>query len=1335
MRLFLMPFTDETPVVPFEGQARAEPKYDIWDQFSAAMEQDNAAVALFQDRKLPSQVDPNAAQQPFDIWEHLTPEEQSHAATFSGARSQADIDFIRGRIDKEQLNREVLAHGPLNETMMGLVAGLFNPINYLPVFGEVSGVASGAALLAANSAVSAGINEGILQSRQYDRSAAESWGSIVTSALLGAGLGAAGGMLAGREGAKLAEGHSLSPGEYRGVVRDLGGLIRSSGADGRPPLANDLLGSTAVSNFLDIQPRVQLNQDVRKLFSVDQLDTLNSFSYVHPKTINNINNIAAELDTQTARLHQLDSPEVVAAGTRGFDTYINSLKYAQSRLRDIDNLGVTGDIATGMRQNVLADFKEIEAAAADKKISIDDAINQRLAEVEKQKDQQWGVAARQEVEARVAKATAQHELAQRELANQVNRWKKTVANLQDQLGPKGQAMAAAHILKLREEMTKYLENGGDPLKYKEPNVLDWMKGIAQNPEVVKAARKAAEKAKEKVVDKSMEAAREQGKSQIAAAISPEQPEPKSLSAAAVTVEHQMNQLAGSYGIAKTMNKLKKVGLAAPSLELAQSIFSTSRATIRKLADTGMLSKGNVAGLENPRNLWSVRHAMANPDIFAIDRFVNGGYADHIKAAKFRGEAPLTRKAFYDGISFALRRGDKSPIPEVEAVAEKLRAIDTKYRDLMIKNNVGVFKDVVEKGIAEIAPDGTVLIKKPDELPGLKGTAESHYLRSYNGAALRARQTEFLQMVQENFERQMLADKNMTVRDGMLFKDGKPFARAGSEDDPRINADFLAQEVYHAILGHPEGRIPWEVKVAEGRGSAKERTFRIRDDFVSSKGVRFEDFLDNNPINVMSRYVNTAASDVAYQISMGGDDGLKQILDELKVEADGMVAQLPPGASSKAIVRQYENEAQLIRGLTDQVRGVKTRSLDPRMDAFHRVLRGVRDIQALRSLGLVLASQLPDIGTASISEGFGKLFGTAVQDLVTGLKGMKMGIKQAQMVGTALDMSKMGRAGALYDLGELYRARSTAELWMDRVTHGVLNAFGIGPWTVGLKGWVSFLGGHHILDGVERLAEDKPINQTLRSQLARDGIGVAQAKLIYAEKEHWLKHNGLWLSNAEDWKNPEAKALFAEALLQRVNNAVITPNPADSPLWTGTEIGKSIFQFKKFSWASNQRLLIAGLQQNDHIAMSGMAMAVAMGIIGTALRDIAANGQVDPNRDLGGWIREGVDRSSIIAQTMELENIFDKVSGGHGLIHMATGAQPSRFASEGLIERLAGPSVSMLTDTSKALSGVADGSLTGADVHNIRRLLPLQNWFAIKYLMDRAEQNISDYYGLPSRQHH
>jgi hypothetical protein len=63
----------------------------------------------------------------------------------------------------------------------------------------------------------------------------------------------------------------------------------------------------------------------------------------------------------------------------------------------------------------------------------------------------------------------------------------------------------------------------------------------------------------------------------------------------------------------------------------------------------------------------------------------------------------------------------------------------------------------------------------------------------------------------------------------------------------------------------------------------------------------------------------------------------------------------------------------------------------------------------------------------------------------------------------------------------------------------------------------------------------------------------------------------------------------------------------------------------------------------------------------------------------------------------------------------------------------GSTAGLVDDTAKAVRGLMDGSVTGADVHNLRRLGPLNTFVLFRGALDQAEENLVQHYGLKPRQ--
>jgi hypothetical protein len=61
----------------------------------------------------------------------------------------------------------------------------------------------------------------------------------------------------------------------------------------------------------------------------------------------------------------------------------------------------------------------------------------------------------------------------------------------------------------------------------------------------------------------------------------------------------------------------------------------------------------------------------------------------------------------------------------------------------------------------------------------------------------------------------------------------------------------------------------------------------------------------------------------------------------------------------------------------------------------------------------------------------------------------------------------------------------------------------------------------------------------------------------------------------------------------------------------------------------------------------------------------------------------------------------------------------------------GPSAGLINDTLAVAGAAGDGQFTSAETHAMRRLIPYQNLFYLRWLFDSAEAGLNQAIGLPS----
>ena len=887
-------------------------------------------------------------------------------------------------------------------------------------------------------------------------------------------------------------------------------------------------------------------------------------------------------------------------------------------------------------------------------------------------------------------ATERWEKAEAALAKAVKETRDAIDEVGSRIDEPGRMQVSGEIADLYQKMKAALDEGKDPLLLKPKDPMAWLEGFAKFPVEGKAKTVSFISGKRIVGTK--------GGGKVSANVEPpktgETPEAKDLSAAATgagpayaPAYKDINRLRSSFKAAEVSAYLKKIGMASPAIELSMSRFEAARDGIQRLVYTGMSTEGHFQGVAAPPDLHTEIARLGNPLMLQVESIAAKGFDAYKVQAKAGLVPPMNRLQFNEAVAKAMTEGDQGPHQIITDTAKAYRVIDDKLKDLAVEYKVGVFKD-----------------------GNPKVNDKSHLYRAWAPEKIRTNPAGFRALAQDYF------------------------IRGGANADDAAEA---ASEVMHKILGSPEGRLIPEIKVSEGRGSAKERTFKIPDDFVTGDGrYSTKDFVDRNVVNVMARYVRTLSSDIAYKKILDGDKGVADMIDAMKREADMMVDALGPGkkesAQAKKIMDDFDRESRVLTETIHRIRGTDPTPMDPRYHGLRSAGKIMRDFNVVRVMGSSIISQLPDLARPMVIHGFAKVFGSMLGDLTDGFKMVKLGKAEAQRVGTATDMVLGGRAGQIADLSEQVTRQSKTEMVTGIAAHKALTLFGVSPWTVYQKARVSYLATDDMLRQIEKIGKGQDISDKWRTTLAKLGIDKETALAIYKEQPNWEEASrGFWVANTEKWKDQAAANRFSDALLRHIDNMIISPTAADRPLWMSTEVGKAVSQFQSFGWATHQRILISGLQDRDAGALTSVAAMMGLGMISVAMRDIVSDGQVK-ERDVRGWLREGFDRAGVASRFMETDAMVKKAIG-NSPVTILSGGQAERSAGRGFVGQALGSTAGLVDDTAKAVRGLADGSLTGSELHNLRRVLPLQNFIVFKGILDQAEENLVQQYGLQPRQ--
>ena len=165
------------------------------------------------------------------------------------------------------------------------------------------------------------------------------------------------------------------------------------------------------------------------------------------------------------------------------------------------------------------------------------------------------------------------------------------------------------------------------------------------------------------------------------------------------------------------------------------------------------------------------------------------------------------------------------------------------------------------------------------------------------------------------------------------------------------------------------------------------------------------------------------------------------------------------------------------------------------------------------------------------------------------------------------------------------------------------------------------------------------------------------------------------------------------------------------------------------------MLIAGLQQRDAAYFNGLMVSMALGAMTYAMKEIV-RGEA-PSSEPEKILAEAVDYSGVFALMAETNGIVEKATRGNVGINALTGNPPmSRYASRNFTGSILGPTIGTLEDVATVTGGIGmqigsePEGFTQRDLRALRRLLPYQNLWYTRNLLNYVEEQTAETMGIP-----
>jgi len=802
---------------------------------------------------------------------------------------------------------------------------------------------------------------------------------------------------------------------------------------------------------------------------------------------------------------------------------------------------------------------------------------------------------------------------------------------------------------------------------------------------------------------------------------------------------------GIKGLKKTQKVFEGVPdfLKSPVYRNAVASSKVVRQINEKLGDLSLVRNKNTEGIasavsvETKVKAYDALKAVYyrdtfNPQYKAYRKRVAKGEIEDAERIGSRKNGTLTYKEFSEEVTKANRRNDSHVIPEVQASAQGVRR--DIFDPLKQRNvDVGIFDefDIDVKTADSWARriwDRDQILNRREEFK----RRNLEWLRAKNEGALDA-----LENFKAKYAEEIKAKNNKILDELETLK-----ARVINQERDADYLDGIADQLIDNIVGLPGGRIGYDVGLDNGpsfkgkntgaRGAAKKRVYDIPDEMV-------EDFLVNDVHAIISSHVRTTAADAELMDTFGTLD-----LDVLKREVAEDYAQLinKEKGNPKKVAKLEKEKRQSIEDINtmwERTRGTFAQP-DDYAAAQHVANRAALALNYARLLGGMTVSAIPDMGRHVMVHGMSRTMNDGIMAMVKDFKGYKYAVEDVREAAVGLDITLSTTALTRANMDEFTPTGNK----VDAVSSAVSDGFNVGSarvpsfgtltgmnhWNTGQKTFAGVMTQTRMMRAIQDIGAGKTIDAKEIENLASHGIDLknGMAKRIAEQfKKHGDKRENVLIPNARSWDDKEAANIFRSAVRKQVDETIVTPGQ-DRPTWMSKPGWNLVGQFRSFGMSSMQRVTMAGLQQGDAQALSGVMSMIAMGSMVYGIKTIAADREVSDDPRV--WLSEGIDRSGITGWFFDVNNISEKATRGTvGVNSLIGGPQMSRYASRNVTGSILGPTFGMGQDIFNTTGAIGSGEWSESDTRAMRRLMPYQNVIYLRSLFDKVENGANEALGV------
>lgn len=605
------------------------------------------------------------------------------------------------------------------------------------------------------------------------------------------------------------------------------------------------------------------------------------------------------------------------------------------------------------------------------------------------------------------------------------------------------------------------------------------------------------------------------------------------------------------------------------------------------------------------------------------------------------------------------------------------------------------------------------------------------------SALKAREKYEAERASKAAEKgEAVPTKRLTSADDAIDKAVKRIL-ASDRDKSIEELRAKANETTDRLLSSPDGRLPYDESSSKPnlgpqmpgdpmRGGLAHRMLDVSNEFA-------RDWIERDVEKVVQNFNRTFMPDVLLAERFG-DVSMENTFRQVNEEYAAMIDAAGPGKTRTDLGKMRDRTIADLAATRDRFRGLYNVPTTQSQRNIARISGAVRNAMVPLNLGMAAVSSMSDAAGPVFQWGMASAFKDGwfpfVKSLMTNREYSKEALREARVAGIAIDTFTANRHHELAGIADGYHPNSPLERTLQWGADKFQLVNGLAYWTDLAKTIAMTVNSQNLYRAVKSAAAGTATKKQMM-ELGSANIPPALYEKIAAQYEKsGQKVDGVLLPNTADW-TAETREAFEGALSRNVNINVVTPG-LDKPLFMSDPTWAVLTQFKSFTAAAHNRILIANLQRADAQTLQGVVSSLALGMVSYKFNAIVGGSPTsDRPQD---WIKEAAARGSLFGWLEEGNALSSKMTrGGLDMYRLIGSDKPlSKYAGRTVADQLLGPTFGKLMDLASITGSTASRDWSASDVKAMRRFIPAQNLFYLRGLFNQVEQGADNAFGIPQK---